>query len=70
MPLKGNQKKIDADGDNENTDFKYFEYIPPEGYCGAKRFLDEGLVKQSEPHAKISNGNFFIRKYFVFSSNS
>lgn len=33
------------------------EYIPPIGYCGSRRFIDENLVFDAKPFFKIMNGS-------------
>ena len=35
-------------------------YIPPETYCGAKKFLDEGLVENAVPFFKKEDGIYML----------
>jgi hypothetical protein len=35
-------------------------YIPPETYCGAKKFLDEGLVENAIPFFKKEDGTYML----------
>jgi hypothetical protein len=35
----------------------HVEYIPPEGYCGPSRFLDEGLVHSATPFANLESSS-------------
>lgn len=48
--------EVDCDGEKEYTELLQevfrgivLEYVPPEGFCGPARFLDEGLVFDAEP---------------------
>uniref|UniRef100_A0A6C0D3M2 Uncharacterized protein n=1 Tax=viral metagenome TaxID=1070528 RepID=A0A6C0D3M2_9ZZZZ len=45
------------DFDNDSV---YIEYIPPEGYCGADRFLQEGLVHEALPFFEKINDTYKI----------
>ena len=38
----------------------HIEYTPPEGYCGPKRFLDEGLVTEALPFFRKEGQSFVI----------
>jgi len=35
--------------ENVNTNGVKFKYVPPEDFCGPKRFLDENLVEEAQP---------------------
>ena len=57
ITVRNTENSFVSDFYEEGTVLKY---IPPEGYCGAQRFLDANLVQQALPFFEVSNSGITL----------